>query len=241
MTLSWVATNAFSALLLPPVLLVLVVALALLWRRRWPRSALWIGLASLLLLLVLCTTAGAHWLVQPLEDRTAPLSLLSSSIQAHGATAIVVLGGGRLNAAPEYDGADSPSFETLTRLRYAARLQRITGLPILVSGGRPDGAAESEASLMARSLQDDFRVPTRWREQASNNTAENAEYSRRILHDAGIKRVLLVTDALHMPRAQAIFRHVGMEVVPAPTWFVGHERLALIDFLPRGEGLRRSR
>lgn len=239
MALSWLATNTFSALLLPPVLLVLVAALALVWRRRWPRSTLALGLASLFLLLVLCTKAGARWLVQPLEDRTMPLVLPLS--QTHGATAIVVLGGGRLSAAPEYGGADGPSFETLTRLRYAARLQRATGLPLLTSGGHPDGAAESEASLMARSLQDDFGVPTRWQEQSSNNTAENAKYTSQILRDSGIKRVLLVTNALHMPRARAIFQHYAIEVVPAPTWFVGRERLSPDDFLPSGEGLRRAR
>lgn len=241
MTLSWLATNAFSALLLPPVLLVLIAMLALYWRRRWPRSALGIGLASLLLLLMLCTKAGARWLVQPLENRNLALSLSATPAQKRSSTAIVVLGGGRLSAAPEYGGADGPSFETLVRLRYAARLQRATGLPLLTSGGRPGGVAESEASLMARSLQDDFGVPTRWREQTSNNTAENAEYSGRILREVGIKRVLLVTDALHMPRAQAIFQHYDMEVVPAPTWFVGRERLSPSDFLPSGEGLRRSR
>ena len=81
----------------------------------------------------------------------------------------------------------------------------------------------------------------RWLEPDSVNTAENAEFSKALLQRAGISRVLLVTDAVHMPRAQAIFTRYGLQTVAAPTWFVGHERLSALDFVPDGEGLRRSR
>lgn len=232
----WLAVNAVSALLLPPLNLVILCGIGLLLRRRWPRLGLALGAVSLAVLLVLCTKAGAQWLARPLENLTAPLS----PVAARGAEAIVVLGGGRLSRAPEDDGQDGPNLQTLARLRYAARLQRATGLPLLVSGGSPDGARESEAALMARSLRTDFGVPVRWLEQQSDNTAENARYSAAQLQSAGIHRVLLVTDALHMPRAQAVFAHSGLQAVAAPTWFIGHERLSAIDFLPAGEGLRRS-
>ncbi len=232
----WFATNAAAALLLPPINLVIPCALGLLLRRRWPRAGLALGLASLALLLLLSTKAGARLLVQPLENLTAPLA----STAAPAAQAIVVLGGGRVGAAPEYGGRDGPNPQTLARLRYAATLQRASGLPLLVSGGRPDGAAETEAALMARSLRDDFAVPVRWLEDASDNTAENARFSAEHLFAAGIRRVLLVTDAMHMPRSQAIFTRAGFEPLAAPTLFLGREPLSAIDFLPGGEGLRRS-
>lgn len=236
MSANWIAVNAVSALLLPPLNLAILCGIGLLMRRRWPRFGLALGAISLALLLALCTRAGAQWLARPLENLTAPLL----PVATHGAQAIVVLGGGRLGQAPEYEGQDGPSQPTLMRLRYAARLQRATGLPLLVSGGSPDGGRESEATLMARSLRMDFGVPVRWLEQASDNTAENARYSAAQLHSAGVHRVLLVTDALHMPRAQAIFTRSGLQVVAAPTRFIGHERLTPVDFLPSGEGLRRS-
>jgi uncharacterized SAM-binding protein YcdF (DUF218 family) len=236
MSLSWIATNLVSAVLLPPLNLVLPCAAGLLLSRRWPRVALAVSSGALLLLLVFSTEAGSLLLVQPLENLTAPLA----SARQSEAQAIVVLGGGRLAAAPEYGGQDIPSYLTLARLRYAARLQRATGLPLLVTGGKPDGALESEATLMARVLRQDFSVPVRWLEQESDNTAQNAEFSARILQQTGLQRILLVTDALHMPRAQAIFVRQGLQVVPAPTIFFSRAPLTPADFIPSGEGLRRS-
>jgi len=236
MNLGWFATNAAAALLLPPANLVIPCALGLLLRRRWPRAGLALGLASLALLLLFSTKAGALLLIRPLERLSAPLVPLAT----HEAGAIVVLGGGRVGAAPDDQERDMPNPQTLARLRYAAALQRATGLPLLVSGGSPDGAAEPEAALMARSLREDFAVPVRWLEDTSDNTAENARYSGQLLFAAGIRRVLLVTDALHMPRSQAIFARAGFEPVAAPTLFLGRAPVRPGDFLPDGEGLRRS-
>ena len=47
-----------------------------------------------------------------------------------------MLGGGVDYGAPEYGGNTVVS-STLVRLRYAARLYRATGKPVLVSGGDP--------------------------------------------------------------------------------------------------------
>jgi len=62
-------------------------------------------------------------------------------------------------------------------------------------------------------------------ESRSRNTYENAVEARRLLEPAGANRILLVTSALHMPRAVASFRHQGFEVIPAPTdfWIVTEE------------------
>ncbi len=236
MSASVIATNAVSALLLPPLNLVLVCALGLLLRRHHPRFGLALGGSALALLIVLSTSAGARLLVGPLEGRSTALA----SARDTGAQAIVVLSGGRISDAPEYRGQDIPALLTLARLRYAARLQRETGLPLLTTGGTPDGASEPEADSMARVLREDFTVPVRWVERRSNNTAENARFSAALLKSAGINRILLVTDAIHMPRARAIFETMGFDVVPAPTIFFSRERLTALDFLPGGEGLRRS-
>lgn len=225
-----------SAVLLPPLNFVLLCVAGWLLLRRWPRVGMAMSLCALSLLLVLSTKAGAWLLVAPLEQRTAPLSAPRDG----DAQAIVVLGAGRQSGAPEYGGKDSPNAIALVRLRYAAKLHRDTGLPILTAGGTPDGAAESEAAGMARSLREDFRTPVQWLEERSATTAENAAFSARILQGAGIHRILLVTDAMHMPRSRAVFEAAGLEVVPAPTAFFSRERRMALDFIPGGEGLRRS-
>lgn len=236
MSASVIATNAVSALLLPPLNLVLVCAAGLLLRRRWPRTGLALVTGALIALIVFSTPAGALLFVAPLEQRTAPIA----SARDTGAQAIVVLSGGRLENAPEYDGKDIPSLTALARLRYAAKLHRETGLPLLVTGGAPDGSAEAEAVGMARTLQDDFAVPVKWIEEKSDNTAESAAFSATILRQAGIRRILLVTDAMHMPRSQAIFGRTGLEIVAAPTILLSRASLKPLYFVPSGEGLRRT-
>lgn len=236
MSVSVIATNVVSALLLPPLNLVLVCTVGLLLRRRWPRTGLTLIGSALVALVVFSTPAGALLFVAPLEQRTAPIA----SARDTGAQAIVVLSGGRLANAPEYGGKDIPSFTTLARLRYAAKLHRETGLPLLVTGGAPDGSTEAEAVGMARTLQEDFAVPVKWVEEKSDNTAENAAFSADILKQAGVRRILLVTDAMHMPRSQAIFEKTGLEIVAAPTILLSRASLKPLHFVPSGEGLHRT-
>jgi uncharacterized SAM-binding protein YcdF (DUF218 family) len=236
MTGSLIATNFISTLLLPPLNLILLCAAGLLVRRRYPRLGLTLGAAALAALAVLSTPAGAGLFVSAIEDGVTPLV----SVQNTGAQAIVVLGGGRLANAPEYGNQDVPNYWTLARIRYAARLHRETGLPVLVTGGTPSGGRESEAAIMARALQEDFAIPVKWLEADSNTTAENATMSAKILMPLGMRRILLVTDAMHMPRSESIFARNGFDVVPAPTIFLSHDRTTPLSFLPGGEGLRRT-
>jgi uncharacterized SAM-binding protein YcdF (DUF218 family) len=56
-------------------------------------------------------------------------------------------------------------------------------------------------------------------EATSRNTRENALETWSILTPQGIERIVLVTSASHMPRAESVFRKAGFEVIPAPTDF----------------------
>lgn len=232
--MSWFATNLISAFLLPPLSLLLTALLGLLLARSYPRLGRTLLLGSIALLW-LCATpyfsdAAMHLLEGPpkaVDMRTQP------------ADAIVVLGGGTYFHAPEY-GADTVSDGTLVRLRYAARLQRKTGKPLLVTGGKPLGNDLSEAQQMKSVLEQEFKVPVRWAEDASDNTLENARYSYQLLQKSGIKRIYLVTHAYHMPRSAMAFRAAGFEVVPAPTAFTTNYRTDLLSFVPRATAMRNS-
>jgi uncharacterized SAM-binding protein YcdF (DUF218 family) len=228
------------ALVLPPTNLFLLIFLGLAIWIRWPRAGRIVAGSGLALLAFLSTNAGASLLVRPLERMTAPLL----APERAGAQAIVVLAAGRLRDAPEYDGRDIPDYYALARLRYAAHLQRATGLPVLVSGGVGAKAAGTEANAladaMAIALREDFGVPVKWIEPNSRDTFENASYSAAILRKDGVKRILLVTDAMHMPRSRAVFEQAGMEVVDAPTMFFGDQARSLGAWVPEAEGMRRS-
>jgi uncharacterized SAM-binding protein YcdF (DUF218 family) len=225
-------------MILPPSSLFLLMLVGLLLRRRSATAGRIVFYGAVIALFVLSTTAGARLFVAPLERLTAPLQAVHST----GAQAIVVLAAGRLRDAPEYGGRDIPDYIALGRLRYAARLQRETRLPVLVTGG--NGTVEDQewpkAQAMAVALREDFGVPVRWIEGKSRNTAENADFSADMLRPDAIRRVLLVTDAMHMPRARSAFQQAGFIVVAAPTLFFSHPPLGLSAFLPSAEGLRQS-
>lgn len=225
-------------LILPPSSLFLLMAIGLLLRRRFPLGGRVLTGAAIIALFILSTTAGARLFVRPLEQLTAPLQVLHNT----GAQAIVVLAAGRVRDAPEYDGRDIPDYVALARLRYAARLQRATKLPVLVTGGNGslDDTSWSKADAMAAALRDDFGIPVKWTEGKSRNTNENATFSAALLRPDAVRRVLLVTDAMHMARARTAFQRAGLDVVAAPTLFFSHAPLTAGAYFPSAEGLRQS-
>jgi uncharacterized SAM-binding protein YcdF (DUF218 family) len=149
-----------------------------------------------------------------------------------------VLGGGTYFSAPEY-GGNTVSSLTLVRLRYAARLHRALGTPVLVAGGAPEGGPVPEAEIMKQSLERDFNVPVRWVETGSRNTFENARMGRDQLQST-VQQVYLVTHAWHMPRAKLAFEHIGFTVIPAPTGYTTRWQLSVLDFLPDARALADS-
>ena len=225
-------------LLLPPLNLLLMMAAGFLLCRRHPRSGSTLVGTAFVLLLLLCMPFGANLLVRPLENMATPL-LTAEPGQAQ---AIVVLSAGKLHNAPEYGGADIPDYTTLARLRYAARLQHQSGLPILVSGGNAPFVKREDtlAQAMASALREDFRTPVQWIESRSKTTEENATFSADILRAEQIDHILLVTDAMHMARASMAFTQAGLHVTQAPTMFFSLRNITPQSFIPSAEGLRRA-
>lgn len=204
------------------------------WRsRKHPGAARLLWVLSLAALSALSMPLVSRALLGSIEPVAA------DPLRAAPAQAIVVLGGGRYGDAPEY-ASDTVNEATLTRLRYAAWLQRRTGKPVLVTGGSPEGRAIAEATLMKAVLENEFGTPVAFTESASRNTLENARASRTLLAPLGIHRVYLVTHAWHMRRAHSVFTQAGFDVVPAPTMFSGHARPLLMDLMPDADALRDS-
>lgn len=230
--LSWQLTNTLVALLLPPGSLILLMAAGLAVCKTRPRLGTVLLCGGLAALYVLSMPLTAHFLLSSWEPAPADFT-------TRGPAAIVVLGGGKSHDAPEY-GGDTVLGATLVRLRYAADLHRRTGLPILVSGGSPEGSTQSEAELMQRTLQSEFTVPVRWVEGSSATTLENARLSYQMLNAENIRSIYLVTHAWHMLRAQLVFEAAGFKVIPAATAYTTRYRLTILDFLPSALALRNS-
>lgn len=192
--------------------LFILLALFLARRARWQKTVLILALLVLWL-------ASTHWvsmaITRSLEWQYLPPSPVPS------AEAIVVLGGGTSSA--DYPRQTVELSSAGSRVFYAAWLYKQGKAPfILVSGGNIDwlNSGNSPAKDMAEILEF-MGVPKEaiWLEPDSRNTYENALYSRKILEQKGIHRVLLVTSAVHMPRSVGLFRRQGIDVIPAPADF----------------------
>lgn len=217
----------FDKLILPPgIFLVIGVVVLLLWGRRLGRSLL---LIMLLALYILSAPLPSWPLVRALQWHPP---LTETTANAADAQAIVVLGGGRKLYTADY--GDTVSHWTLIRLRYAARVHRWTDLPVVPVGGAPDGQGTPEGPMMQAILTDEFQVPVLANEGRSRNTHENALYAADLLHPQDVRRIILVTQALHMKRSFRAFSQAGFEVTPAPTDFTAPS-IGLYAFLPNSE------
>jgi uncharacterized SAM-binding protein YcdF (DUF218 family) len=201
------------ALLQPFVLLYLVSGLILLklWRRQREQHRLFRILIAAFCLLFFCSTPLAsclalgslEWFYPPPEQRP------------QDAQAIVILAG-YVIAADSLHRHPELGEDTLYRCLEGSELyHQGQPCPVLVSGG-----AVREDSPRCAPLMRDFLVKLGVPatdilvEDQSRSTWENAVESHQLLKRRGINRILLVTDAAHLFRAERCFRKQGMEVVP---------------------------
>jgi len=237
-------------LVLPPVPLLLMLLLGVgLLRQRRTLGRLLLGIA-LPALWFSFTEVGADGLQRLLLG--SPQALDIEQIERLRTlepqrTAILVLGAGVRQRAPEYGGAPVPKALTLERLRYGVWLARRTGLPLGFSGGVGWGGKNddaTEAQVVQQVLADDYGLRLRWAESQSRDTRENATLSLPMLQQAGIKRLVLVTHAQHMPRAERAFRQAAsaeMEIWPAPVGLRNDTPYEAADWLPSTEGYKKFR
>ena len=169
----------------------------------------WVLAIALLVCAMFFISKSGSLLFAALLERSSPPF---SAPQARAAQAIVVLTG--RNAS----------------MLEAARLHRQTGLPVLASGG------DGEAAAIKNHLEKSLQTPVRWTEGNSINTEQNARFSAAILAKAQVRKIILVTHAMHMRRARAMFVDQGFEVVPAPTDSSAWPELRWRDLLPSSEG-----
>ena len=235
-------SKILSQLVSPLALCLLLVPLGLLLHRfRWRRTGRSLVGFGLGWLLLWSLPMPSLWLCSSLEQQ----SLQRSAKDYPAMAAIVVLGGGIDAGRPGW--RDDPDLKSAAdRVWFAAQLYHAGRAPLVIlSGGSLDvsGAVRSEASAMALFIAD-LGVPASalLLEENSRNTWENARYSSDLLRPHAIDGVLLVTSALHMPRASALFRRQGINVVEAATDFeaVPPEGPWLVRWLPDARALDAS-
>ncbi len=198
--------------------LALLCAAILAFARRpaWRALGKWVGIAGFAWLWLWSTPIASDALRAAIESQAGPREIDAVA----SAPVIVVLGGGISGPRPPL--RPHPDLgASADRMWHAARLYRAGKAPALVlSGGTVRTGDGSEAEAMREFLLD-LGVPAAALhiEAASDNTATNATHTARLLMARGIKRAILVTSALHMPRAREAFERTGLEIHSAPTDF----------------------
>ena len=192
------------------VFLMVVLATVLHWRAKKRNPYL---LPASLLCLFLYTWPPTAWMVLQFFERPFP----PQTFPTGNAQAIVVLASSTY--FPSVPGLPAPRVgsDTYERCEYAAFLEKNwRPLPVLVTGGGGESDQPAYASTMKSALLKEGVPETAiWSEGRSRSTYENALYSAQILREKGISKVVLVTDAYHMLRAEKSFRKQGLSVIPA--------------------------
>ncbi len=170
-------------------------------RRRRPLWRLFSLCLRLLLLAVVWLLGVAAWIVH-----------VGNRDDAGPADAIVVLG------AAAYDAVPSPVFEA--RIEHGLDLYRAGHAPVLIfTGGYGGAKARFSESQVARryALRHDVPDAAILIESRSRTTLENLIETRRLLQEHRLRRVIIVSDPLHMARALRAARRLGIDAVGSPT------------------------
>ncbi|GAB4069918.1 YdcF family protein [Ancylobacter sonchi] len=201
-------------LAVPSSALVFFAGLGLLVSLRHRRAGYWLTTLGILGLLICGLGPVGRALAVPLENRF-PIFV----DDGRPITGVVVLGG---SERPDVTAARGQPALTQAGERVMALADLSRRYPqarIVFSGGSGDfeRPSLSEADVVRMVLPQLGVDPARVTfEAASRNTAENAALSRDLVRPAPGERWLLVTSALHMPRAIGCFEAAGFPVVAYP-------------------------
>jgi uncharacterized SAM-binding protein YcdF (DUF218 family) len=224
-----------------PLSLVVVLGACVVW--LWRRPASRAPRVALALAALGCwataTPIGAALLVLPLAGPR--VARLATPRDAAGVDAVIVLGGGVVSADVGGATGGAVAYGTLLRALEGARVFKAIGARTLVASGgiaRPNRDVRTESTLI-RDVLVDAGIPPRaiLEESQSRTTREQAKEVAALLRARDIRRCVIVTTAVHMPRAMALFRREGLDPVasaapvrsdrqPSPRWF-----------MPNGESL----
>jgi len=227
----------FEAFIFPPGLFAVLPILAALVMFRWKdRRAAWLSLSVGIFIWICSMPILADRLLMKLEDDLKIPAVAGGDV-------IILLGSGFSEGAMDMTGPGVPSPEMMSRIVTAVRLQKRTGLPLIISSGVSFTGKVTEADAAARIIEDlGVGREKIFKEAESKDTGDNAVKVRRICDANGFKKAILVTSASHMKRALMIFRMAGFDVVPFPAAFSTWEKneIRWREFLPTSTSLDTS-
>jgi len=181
------------------------------------RRAQALGTVLLVALWFLATRPVADLIIRPLENHYVPPTI--SSLQEQGIRQVVVLTGGGFPVRGEML---TSTFPHASMYRFLAGLELCNRMGpdcrLIFSGAAGRNRRDVTTAITMKDLamalmpQHEFRA-----EGLSGSTEEHPENVRPFVKD---EPFVLVTSALHMPRAMRVFRKAGLDPVPYPVDFL---------------------
>ncbi len=194
-------------------ILFIVSALLIILRRA--KSGRIILIITFVWLTVISTRFIPEMLIKKLENSYKPLAL-NDSITLKNPVYIMVLGGGYSDDISLFAN-DRLSLNSLARLVESIRVHNLVSGSKIMAGGYKDRLKttqsdniEDAAILFGCKPADLIKISI-----AVNNT--DGEAAACAANTVKPSTLILVTDAIHMPRAMMIFRIHGLDPIPAPT------------------------
>lgn len=195
------------------ILWFILIAFGLLWLgiEKWGRKML---TAAVILLVVLVVIPLGRLSATYLENYFPRLIEIPKDTKG-----LILLGGSYDLDASAARGVTCYNSQGGRILQFMELAQRYPHLSLVFTGGGiPSQQGTPSESEMARQLFENLKLDlSRIRfESRSNNTFENAKFTFEMIQPRAEDQWVLVTSALHMPRAVTLFRSVGWNVIPFP-------------------------
>jgi len=189
-----------------------------------------ISLTGVIILVILSMPIVSDKLIAYLES---DYELIKPS-KVESADAVVVLSG-MVKTIQTKNGLDYEWGEAADRIFAGIDLFKSNKAPVLIlTGGKLPWSIGVPEGEYLRDVAIDLGVPKKDILITENveNTDQEAKAIKKILLLDNPK-VILVTSAFHMPRAQLVFEAAGINVIPFPVDFIiGTEKLTFMSFIP---------
>jgi uncharacterized SAM-binding protein YcdF (DUF218 family) len=146
------------------------------------------------------------------------LGLVAVSIYTYGKNGVDVNGDAAIVLGAAVWGNEvSPVFRE--RINHAIDLYRTGKVRKIIFTGGQGNRDELTEAAEARQFAIRNGIPEKdiLIEEGSHTTYENVVNAKRLADAHGLKKVLIVSDPMHMKRAVAMAKDVGLEAYPSPT------------------------
>ena len=218
--------------LLPPGCIVLLLAALTFYLFKRKAAGKFAAALITLMLYFASLMPTAQLLTHGLESRYTQQSAVKADV-------IAVLGGGAVSGVPDIDGEGALAAAGMNRLATGMRLQRMLGVPLIVSGGQVFKDSGGEAEIAKRVLISmGVKENMVYTDTKALNTRQNAQNIIAASRENGWKRIIVVTSALHMPNFAAV-KDSDIEVTAYPCDYLSSGKIVIspFSFVPQAYAL----